>query len=81
MRWEDQQKIKDEIAGKGDGSGSKKGQSDDASGEPKLHMLSDFAVEYAKSSRSKCKACDEKIEKVRQCLYYKGCYLIVLDLY
>ncbi|PIK37446.1 putative poly [Apostichopus japonicus] len=63
LRWEDQQKIKDKISGKDDATSSKKGKKEDGSGEPKIHMLSDFAVEYAKSNRSKCKACDEKIVK------------------
>lgn len=60
LRWEDQQKIKDQISGKGSAGDAKKSSD---SGEEKIHMLSDFAVEYAKSNRSKCKACDEKIVK------------------
>lgn len=39
----------------------KGGQKSGAKGEK---TLNDFAVEYAKSNRSTCKGCEQKIEKV-----------------
>ncbi|KAK7907813.1 hypothetical protein WMY93_016425 [Mugilogobius chulae] len=60
LRWEDQEKIKKAVesggavsAGKGDKKGGAKGEK----------TLNDFAVEYAKSNRSTCKGCEQKIEK------------------
>ncbi|MBN3280331.1 PARP1 polymerase, partial [Polyodon spathula] len=60
LRWEDQEKIKKAIetggvtaGGKGDKEGSGKAEK----------TLSDFAVEYAKSNRSTCKGCEQKIDK------------------
>ncbi|KAM8847132.1 poly [ADP-ribose] polymerase 1 [Synchiropus picturatus] len=59
LRWDDQEKVKKAIesggavAGKGDQKGGAKGEK----------SLSDFAVEYAKSNRSTCKGCEQKIEK------------------
>ncbi|XP_049724171.1 poly [ADP-ribose] polymerase 1 [Elephas maximus indicus] len=58
LRWDDQQKVKKTaeaggVAGKGqDGSDSKLDKT-----------LGDFTAEYAKSNRSTCKGCMEKIEK------------------
>lgn len=40
--------------GKGDSKGGAKGEK----------TLNEFAVEYAKSNRSTCKGCEQKIEKV-----------------
>lgn len=59
LRWDDQEKVKKAIESGGatGGKGDKKG----ASGEGKT--LNDFAVEYAKSNRSTCKGCEQKIEK------------------
>ncbi|MGH0125336.1 UNVERIFIED_CONTAM: hypothetical protein FKN15_041980 [Acipenser sinensis] len=60
LRWEDQEKIKKAIetggvtaGGKGDKEGSGKAEK----------TLNDFAVEYAKSNRSTCKGCEQKIDK------------------
>ncbi|XP_064412633.1 poly [ADP-ribose] polymerase 1 isoform X2 [Latimeria chalumnae] len=58
LRWEDQEKIKKAIetgggAGGDQGGGGGKGEK----------TLTDFAVEYAKSNRSTCKGCNQKIEK------------------
>ncbi|KAG7461078.1 hypothetical protein MATL_G00206140 [Megalops atlanticus] len=59
LRWEDQEKVKKAMesggstAGKGEQKGAAKGEK----------TLNDFAVEYAKSNRSTCKGCDQKIEK------------------
>lgn len=43
-----------DLVGKGDQKGGAKGEK----------TLNDFAVEYAKSNRSTCKGCEQKIEKV-----------------
>ncbi|XP_062406361.1 poly [ADP-ribose] polymerase 1 [Sardina pilchardus] len=59
LRWEDQEKLKQAIesggapGGKGEQKGAAKGEK----------TLNDFAVEYAKSNRSTCKGCEQKIEK------------------
>uniref|UniRef100_A0A8C0JP24 Poly [ADP-ribose] polymerase n=1 Tax=Canis lupus dingo TaxID=286419 RepID=A0A8C0JP24_CANLU len=59
LRWDDQQKVKKTAEaggvtgqGGGDGGGGKTDKT-----------LADFAAEYAKSNRSTCKGCLEKIEK------------------
>ncbi|XP_051501168.1 poly [ADP-ribose] polymerase 1 [Myxocyprinus asiaticus] len=59
LRWDDQEKVKKaiETGGATGGKGEQKGA---AKGEK---TLNDFAVEYAKSNRSTCKGCDQKIEK------------------
>ncbi|XP_060704555.1 poly [ADP-ribose] polymerase 1 [Hemiscyllium ocellatum] len=59
LRWDDQEKIKKAIETGGTGGG-KGGEQGDSKGEK---TLIDFAVEYAKSNRSTCKGCSEKIEK------------------
>ncbi|MEE6473714.1 hypothetical protein FKM82_010148 [Ascaphus truei] len=59
LRWDDQEKVKKCIetggaaAEKGGGSAGGKG----------VMTLIDFAAEYAKSNRSTCKGCEQKIEK------------------
>uniref|UniRef100_G1PK82 Poly [ADP-ribose] polymerase n=1 Tax=Myotis lucifugus TaxID=59463 RepID=G1PK82_MYOLU len=58
LRWDDQQKVKKTaeaggVAGKGHGG---------AGGKPEK-TLGDFAAEYAKSNRSTCKGCLERIDK------------------
>ncbi|XP_036398928.1 poly [ADP-ribose] polymerase 1-like [Megalops cyprinoides] len=54
LRWEDQEKLRKAIEDGGTaGGGGAKGEK----------TLSDFAVEYAKSNRSACKGCEQKIEK------------------
>uniref|UniRef100_A0A672QR05 Poly [ADP-ribose] polymerase n=1 Tax=Sinocyclocheilus grahami TaxID=75366 RepID=A0A672QR05_SINGR len=57
LRWGDQEKVKKAIES-GDATGGE--QKGAAKGEK---ILNDFAVEYAKSNRSTCKGCDQKIEK------------------
>uniref|UniRef100_A0AAZ3QHC3 Poly [ADP-ribose] polymerase n=1 Tax=Oncorhynchus tshawytscha TaxID=74940 RepID=A0AAZ3QHC3_ONCTS len=57
LRWEDQEKVKKAIETGGAAGGDVKGG---AKGEK---TLNDFAVEYAKSNRSTCKGCEQKIEK------------------
>ncbi|KAL4630473.1 poly ADP-ribose polymerase 1 [Arapaima gigas] len=59
LRWEDQEKVKKAIEN-GGASGGKGEQKGGAKGEK---TLNDFAVEYAKSNRSTCKGCEQKIEK------------------
>ncbi|XP_076464586.1 poly [ADP-ribose] polymerase 1-like [Babylonia areolata] len=54
LRWEDQQKIKEKIA-------AASGESGDAKGV--VNIYNDFVAEYAKSSRSTCRGCDQKIQK------------------
>ncbi|CAL1292484.1 unnamed protein product [Larinioides sclopetarius] len=61
LRWEDQEKIKKKLAGgggddedDGNGAGSSTGGSS---------KNSDFSVEYAKSGKSTCRGCGEKIPK------------------
>ncbi|XP_053460936.1 poly [ADP-ribose] polymerase 1 [Nycticebus coucang] len=58
LRWDDQQKVKKTseaggVTGKGQAGGGSKTEK----------TLGDFAAEYAKSNRSTCKGCLEKIEK------------------
>ncbi|KAJ8776324.1 hypothetical protein J1605_015622 [Eschrichtius robustus] len=58
LRWDDQQKVKKTaeaggVTGKGQGGVGSKTEK----------TLGDFAAEYAKSNRSTCKGCMEKIEK------------------
>ncbi|XP_015201493.1 poly [ADP-ribose] polymerase 1 [Lepisosteus oculatus] len=60
LRWEDQEKVKKAIETGGASSGGKGDAKGGAKGEK---TLNDFAVEYAKSNRSTCKGCNEKIEK------------------
>ncbi|CAL8393165.1 unnamed protein product [Arctogadus glacialis] len=59
LRWEDQEKVKKAIE-TGGATGGKADQKGGAKGEK---TLNDFAVEYAKSNRSTCKGCEQKIEK------------------
>uniref|UniRef100_A0A8C9VCE1 Poly [ADP-ribose] polymerase n=1 Tax=Scleropages formosus TaxID=113540 RepID=A0A8C9VCE1_SCLFO len=59
LRWEDQEKVKKAIES-GGASGGKGEQKGGVKGEK---TLNDFAVEYAKSNRSTCKGCEQKIEK------------------
>ncbi|XP_054835441.1 poly [ADP-ribose] polymerase 1 isoform X3 [Eublepharis macularius] len=60
LRWDDQEKIKKTI----ETGGSATGKAGDQEGGGKAEKsLNDFAAEYAKSNRSTCKGCDQKIEK------------------
>ncbi|XP_069743933.1 poly [ADP-ribose] polymerase 1 isoform X1 [Narcine bancroftii] len=60
LRWDDQEKVKKAIETGGSTGAGKAGDQGEGKG-PKT--LSDFAVEYAKSNRSTCKGCSNKIEK------------------
>ncbi|XP_020837799.1 poly [ADP-ribose] polymerase 1 isoform X1 [Phascolarctos cinereus] len=60
LRWDDQQKIKKTIEAGGLTGG--KGGSQDGGGKGEKTLIN-FAVEYAKSNRSACKGCQQKIEK------------------
>ncbi|KAL5008564.1 hypothetical protein ScPMuIL_014145 [Solemya velum] len=55
LRWEDQQKIKEHIGGGGGGDSG--GNAIPGSG------VNDFTTEYAKSGRSTCRGCEDKISK------------------
>ncbi|XP_048363626.1 poly [ADP-ribose] polymerase 1 [Sphaerodactylus townsendi] len=60
LRWDDQEKIKKAIE-TGDSATGKGG--DQEGGSKAEKSLHDFAAEYAKSNRSTCKGCEQKIEK------------------
>merc|ERR1712226_277081 len=53
LRWDDQEKIKENIGGS------------DITDGPKHRSLkySDYSIEYAKSAQAKCRQCEVKIEK------------------
>lgn len=59
LRWDDQEKVKKAI----ESGGATGGKGDHKGGSKGGKMLNDFAVEYAKSNRSTCKGCEQKIEK------------------
>uniref|UniRef100_A0A2Z5U1X2 Poly [ADP-ribose] polymerase n=1 Tax=Reticulitermes speratus TaxID=60591 RepID=A0A2Z5U1X2_9NEOP len=68
LRWEDQEKIKAKIEGGGGGGGgnnvgSSKGKGKKRTAATAHSGLKDFTIEYAKSSRSTCRGCEEKIMK------------------
>ncbi|XP_048213481.1 poly [ADP-ribose] polymerase 1 [Perognathus longimembris pacificus] len=58
LRWDDQQKVKKTAE-----AGGVLGKGADGTGSKAEKTLGDFAAEYAKSNRSTCKGCMEKIEK------------------
>ncbi|XP_032173644.1 poly [ADP-ribose] polymerase 1 isoform X3 [Mustela erminea] len=58
LRWDDQQKVKKTAE-----AGGVTGKGQDGGGGKMDKTLADFAAEYAKSNRSTCKGCMEKIEK------------------
>ncbi|XP_013925201.1 PREDICTED: poly [ADP-ribose] polymerase 1 [Thamnophis sirtalis] len=60
LRWDDQEKIKKHIESGGAAAGKGGGQEGGGGSEKSLN---DFAAEYAKSNRSTCKGCEQKIEK------------------
>ncbi|KAI8477752.1 Poly [ADP-ribose] polymerase 1, partial [Branchiostoma belcheri] len=58
LRWDDQEKLKKTIGGEGSSAGADAGGDEvDAPG------VQVFSVEYAKSNRSACRGCSEKIDK------------------
>ncbi|XP_065832639.1 poly [ADP-ribose] polymerase 1-like [Oscarella lobularis] len=59
LRWEDQQKIKTQIGG----GGSQSGGVDSVDGGEAGDGDCPLQVEYAKSNRSECRSCGEKIVK------------------
>ena len=64
LRWDDQQKIKQKMGievTKLDDSTATNESETDAATDAKLES---FLLEYAKSSRSKCRTCEKRIEKV-----------------
>ncbi|KAB1258519.1 Poly [ADP-ribose] polymerase 1 [Camelus dromedarius] len=58
LRWDDQQKVKKTAE-----AGGVTGKGQDGASSKAEKTLGDFAAEYAKSNRSTCKGCMEKIEK------------------
>ncbi|XP_049632386.1 poly [ADP-ribose] polymerase 1 [Suncus etruscus] len=58
LRWDDQQKVKKTAE-----AGGVTGKGTNGAGGKAEKTLGDFAAEYAKSNRSTCKGCMEKIEK------------------
>uniref|UniRef100_A0A7N9D7P9 Poly [ADP-ribose] polymerase n=1 Tax=Macaca fascicularis TaxID=9541 RepID=A0A7N9D7P9_MACFA len=58
LRWDDQQKVKKTAE-----AGGVTGKGQAGIGSKAEKTLGDFAAEYAKSNRSTCKGCMEKIEK------------------
>ncbi|XP_066237502.1 poly [ADP-ribose] polymerase 1 [Saccopteryx leptura] len=58
LRWDDQQKVKKTAE-----AGGVTGKGQDGAGSKMEKTLGDFAAEYAKSNRSTCKGCMEKILK------------------
>ena len=62
LRWDDQEKIKEKVGGGGGGKSSEPAAASSGS--------DDLMVEYAKSSRSKCKNCKDQIDKVRLQKFY-----------
>ncbi|KAL8613750.1 hypothetical protein ACOMHN_029607 [Nucella lapillus] len=54
LRWDDQQKIKEKIAAASEDGGDVKGM---------VNVYNDYCAEYAKSSRSTCRGCEQKILK------------------
>ncbi|XP_043465217.1 poly [ADP-ribose] polymerase [Leptopilina heterotoma] len=67
IRWEDQNFIKEQIGANAGGgavdSGNSKGKSRKRTNNATPTNNNDFTVEYSKSSRAKCRACEEVIIK------------------
>ena len=63
LRWEDQEKIKGNIGGTAEPKSSKTTKGSKATASAAAEDP-DLIAEYAKSSRSSCKGCGDKIEKV-----------------
>ncbi|KAJ8308841.1 hypothetical protein KUTeg_013715 [Tegillarca granosa] len=59
LRWEDQQKIKESVEGGGGGGSGGGGDS----GGGSSGNYNDFTTEYAKSGKSTCRGCEDKIPK------------------
>lgn len=68
LRWDDQQKVKKTAE-----AGGVTGKGQDGIGSKAEKTLGDFAAEYAKSNRSTCKGCMEKIERAR-CACPRRCW-------
>ena len=59
MRWDDQKKLEKYVQD----SGGSIEEEDEEEEEEIDDEDKDFSIEYAKSSRSTCKECEEKIQK------------------
>lgn len=68
LRWDDQQTLKQRIAG---GGGAVGGSVEAPTGKmaDKVHVRADLEVEYAKSGRAKCRGCFESIAQVHVLQY------------
>ena len=81
LRWEDQERIREQINGGRSGSSKAAAASKSST---KTETSEDYGVEYAKSSRSSCKACGDKIDKVDKaelvrCIdLYHGVVILIL---
>lgn len=62
MRYEDQQSIKEKISSIGPVVAPAKGKGNKRSAESNV-ALNDYGIEYAASSRSTCRGCEDKIIK------------------
>ena len=70
IRWEDQEKIRERLNGSSNKVSKSKKKSkgapvDVVDGPSAIKEAMEFSIEYAKSSRAKCRQCEEKIEKVK----------------
>lgn len=70
IRWDDQEKIREKLNGSGSNTSksnkkkSKGASVDTVDGPSAIKEAMEFSIEYAKSSRAKCRQCENKIEKV-----------------
>ncbi|XP_033625408.1 poly [ADP-ribose] polymerase 1-like [Asterias rubens] len=69
LRWEDQERIREQINGGRSGSSKAAAASKSST---KTETSEDYGVEYAKSSRSSCKACGDKIDKDELRIKYRS---------
>lgn len=63
LRWEDQEKIKEKIVSCVGSAGKDVPKSKSKGKKRQMGEFQDFTVEYAKSSRARCRGCEEKINK------------------
>lgn len=73
LRWEDQKKLEKYVQ---DSGGSLEDDDEEEDDEEQDEEDKDFSIEYAKSSRSTCKECEEKIQKDEVGLTASVAYLL-----
>jgi hypothetical protein len=73
LRWEDQKKLEKYVQ---DSGGSLEDDDEEEDDEEQDEEDKDFLIEYAKSSRSTCKECEEKIQKDEVGLTESVAYLL-----